>query len=351
MRRYALLGLLLSCASRPPPTAPEPAPRAPTAREILGAIPTPSPERPLPLRPRPQLVLHTGPFLAWRPFWPLDRIDTNVLPYLTVNLQGRDAARYRDAWKRYEHGDGDRALAILSTLADKATDPTLRTAGHRDLIQLLAATYDPDIAARWLRDPDAFDVLAAEYARLGRNAQAEHLLSTAPLGDDERGCELHLNRARLSGTSNVMEVFVHARAKRLTGCLEGAAAYLCEYELARLTPGLSCRFLPNSDHAQRASLARVLHQWDDVPGRVAKWQHAADLWLDLADTALDGATVPGWENVVGDALFNALVMGDCDERTIGRVRTVAAAAPSPTGAELPRFANLTVDECKALTRP
>jgi hypothetical protein len=350
MRHLALAGLLVSCASPTSPPA-APAPRKPTAREILDALPAREPERALPFRRRPHIVLHAGAFLAWRPFWPLDRIDLFVRPYLAASLHGPDHQRYLEAWRRFERSDPDRALAILSTLAEKTSDPTLRAAARRDLIQVLAATYDPDIAARWLSDPSDFDVLAAEYARQGRTAFAQQLLSTVPLGADERGCELHLNLARIGGMAVPADLYFHARKHQLTGCLEGIHGYLCETELTREGSGAFCGRLPNSDLARRGSLAGVLAQWDHVPKRLASWQYPADLWLDLASTALRGAGAPSWEQVVGDALFNALVVGDCDDRTRERARGIAAAAPRPVGPELAHLTIITTDECRVLVSP
>jgi hypothetical protein len=338
MRRFALVGLLVSCA-RPAPyrsiAQPPPEPVTPAAAE---------PAHALRVAPDPSTLIE--PALAWRPFWPLDRVGMRIAPYLPADHRASDPdelRRYHDGWKRFRDGDADRAIAILSTLGALAKDATLRAAAHRDELQLLAATYGPEIAAMWTQAPADYEVLAAEYARFGKREHALSLLATFPLGTGEGGCEHWLSRVRLTAAPlDAAELAIHAGSYGLTRCLGGIAAYLCETSAMWTLDDEACEHVRIGYASQRARLRRVLYFWGRLPGA------GPETWLRLATVGVSAAPVRGWDRVVGDLLFNALATSTCAGSTLARVRDLAASAPRPVGAELARFSILTPDECRTL---
>jgi len=300
-------------------------------------------EQPLALRPRPQVTIFLGPPIAWRPFWPLDRTKPGVYPYLATlqpqvaELAGAGASSrarcaeaevrsaraikpYLRAWCHYLDNDPFNSLVEFEALATSGITAEVRTAALRDALQLAAELLDPNTALKRFRTDDELDRIAAEYARAGRTRESMTLLSAIG-GSGERGCEHALSGLRLDPSDvdrklRITKLMAEARTNGWTNCASGAAALDCEEALAGSPPQpASCVQVEENHDRERYILSRVLEDWDVAERRPA-------LWLDWAAHASSCSNIEGWDQVVRDALFNALAVARCNTDVLGEAQRI-----------------------------
>lgn len=302
--------------------------------------------------PPPMQSSVQGPDLSEEPRWPLSIMDHPKLePHHDVagvlaepgiswtelcargvdkrrDPSHRDELQYLSAWCAVAHHDVRTAVTTLAPLVHSVV-PEIARAVPIDLANILVQSQDADhadqsLSDEGLRDPHLWDVLAASYFEIGKDADALHATSTALQlayrAPPAETCH-RLARELLLG-SDALRDLVQKQLDALAGskapdptCVELSASVSCVVD--RVNGCMRYYGLKNIDPA----LGRLwaLHE---------VWDHARDwsAWVDMAQRAHSMRVVdPIAIDMTLQALDAALVASNCEHKALSDIWRVADA--------------------------
>jgi hypothetical protein len=237
-----------------------------------------------------------------------------------------DELQYLSAWCAAEHNDVRTAVSTLAPLLHSVV-PEIASAVPIDLANIIVQSQDADhadqlLSDEGLRDPHLWDVLAASYFEVGKDADALHATSTAlqlasggPLAPT---CH-RLARELLLGSEALRELVRQQIDDPRNGWTTDATC-------VELRANLDCSQRHECEEyyvAKHIDPARVV-----LFGLHEKWNRLRDWsgWLDLAGTANHYASSdPVAVELSLQALDAALVSSNCGEKALNDIGRVAYA--------------------------
>lgn len=233
----------------------------------------------------------------------------------------RDELAYLSAWCAAEHHDVRTAVTTLAPLLHSVV-PEIANAVPFDLANILVDSQDAEHAEQLLsdeglRDPHLWDVLAASYFEVGKDADALHATSTAiqlaPAEIPATTCH-RLTREILLGSDALREV-VRKDLDRLSmgnapdpTCVDLAATVACS--ASRRT--CDRYYLVKQVDPERVKLWQIYETWSEPRDYSA--------WIDMAWRAeAYFATDPVALDMTLQAFDAALVASNCEEKALNDI--------------------------------
>jgi hypothetical protein len=364
MRWVGAAALVATACGAAPPEAMPGVPPTPTRTEIPTSKRTPF----VRVVPPAMEIPKPAPDLSEEPRWPLSIMDhPNLAPHHDVagvlaepgitwtelcargvherrDPSHRDELQYLSAWCAAGHHDVRTAVSTLAPLLHSVV-PEIASAVPFDLANILVESQDADHAEQLLsdeglRDPHLWDVLAASYFEVGKDADALQATSTAfqlaPSALPAATCH-RLAREILLGSTALrdllrpqLEALANAKAPD-PECVELSVTVSCTIDRLH-----GCRRYYDQENVDPA-LSRLwaLHE---------TWDQARDwsAWIDMAWSAHRLASVdPRAIDMTLQALDAALVTSNCETKPLQDIwRAADAMAIGQRAGSLEYRANL-----------